>query len=100
MDRLLRRGRGTVICSSSVCCLQASHEAIGLLGYSQPLRGKPIESLPAAQVAAYEEPAPAAAAPAQEAGPAAVHIPGTPARRSYSASVPRQPPCHARQTCQ
>lgn len=100
MDPLLRRWRGIEVCSSSVCCLQASHEAMGLLGYSQPLRGKPIESLPAAQVAAYEEPAPAAAAPAQEGGPAATHIPGIPARRSYSASVPWQLPYHGHQICQ
>ena len=98
MNRLLRRGIG--ICWSSVCRVQASHEAICLVGYSQPLRGKPIESLPAAQVAAYEEAAPAAATSAQEGGPAAAHIPGTPARRSHSASVPRQNTYHAHLICQ
>ncbi len=67
--------------------MQASHEAIGLIGYSQPLRGKPIESLPVAQVADYEEASPAVAPPAQVDGPAAAHTPRTQARRLHSASA-------------
>lgn len=33
--------------------MQGSHNVLQMASYSQPLRGTPIESLPAAQAAAY-----------------------------------------------
>ena len=47
--------------------MQDSHDALHLASYSQPLRGTPIESLPAAQAAAYVINMPAAAASVSEA---------------------------------
>ena len=65
--------------------MQDSHDALHLASYSQPLRGTPIESLPAAQAAAYVINMPAAAAPASEAVLEDGSSPRMPVHRTHSA---------------
>ena len=67
-------------------------DVMHLSAYCQPLRGKPIEDLPAAELAAYGAGAPAADAPAREAAQDAAQIPRTPAQHSQSRGVPLKKP--------
>ncbi len=67
--------------------MQDSHDALHLASYSQPLRGTPSESLPAAQAAAYVINMPAAAASVSEAALEDGSSPRTPTHRTRSARV-------------
>ena len=71
--------------SDAHAVMQDSHDALHLASYSQPLRGTPIESLPAAQAATYVVNLPAPAAPASEAALEDGSSPRTPVHRTHSA---------------